>query len=75
MALATHQLQGSYRTCPLSPSSWTTGNKLRHSVTKIPIGQKDNFISLKCKSCLRYNLVSSIDLLFLVRNLCLHLWS
>ncbi|KAK4362486.1 hypothetical protein RND71_017727 [Anisodus tanguticus] len=53
MALATHQLQGSYRTCPLSPSSWTTGNKLRHSVTKIPVGQKDNFISLKCKSCLR----------------------
>ncbi|XP_055825805.1 uncharacterized protein LOC129894241 [Solanum dulcamara] len=53
MALATHQLQGSYRTCPLSPSSWTTGNKLRHSVTKIPTGQKDNFISLKCKSCLR----------------------
>ncbi|KAM3319122.1 hypothetical protein P3S67_006322 [Capsicum chacoense] len=53
MALATHHLQGSYRTCPLSPSSWTTGNKLRHSVTKIPVGQKDNFISLKCKSCLR----------------------
>lgn len=53
MALATHHLQGSYRTCPLSPSSWTTGNKLRHTVTKIPVGQKDNFISLKCKSCLR----------------------
>ncbi|MCD7447929.1 hypothetical protein HAX54_036297 [Datura stramonium] len=53
MALATHHLQGSYRTCPLSPSSWTTGNKLRHFVTKIPVGQKDNFISLKCKSCLR----------------------
>ncbi|KAK4350545.1 hypothetical protein RND71_029858 [Anisodus tanguticus] len=53
MALATHHLQGSYRTCPLSPSSWTTGNKLRHSVTKIPVAQKDNFISLKCKSCLR----------------------
>ncbi|CAN4086018.1 unnamed protein product [Withania somnifera] len=45
--------QGSYRTCPLSPSSWNTANKLRRSVTKIPVGQKDNFISLKCKSCLR----------------------
>lgn len=53
MALATHHLQGSYRTCPLSPSSWTTGNKLRHSITKVPVGRKDNFISLKCKSCLR----------------------
>ncbi|XP_059303961.1 uncharacterized protein LOC132055948 [Lycium ferocissimum] len=53
MALATHHLQGSYRTCPLSPSSWTTGDKLRHSVAKVPVGQKDNFISLKCKSCLR----------------------
>lgn len=53
MALATHHLQGSYRTCPLSSSSWTTGNKLRHSVTKVPVGQKDKFISLKCKSCLR----------------------
>ncbi|XP_009763845.1 uncharacterized protein [Nicotiana sylvestris] len=54
MALATHHLQGSYRTCPLSSSSWTTRNKLRHSVTKIhTVSQKDNFISLKCKSCLR----------------------
>ncbi|XP_073297083.1 uncharacterized protein [Primulina huaijiensis] len=54
MALATHQLQScSYFSFPSVPSSWSRGSKLKRSVpSSFPVGRKDRFISLKCRSCL-----------------------
>ncbi|KAL2492614.1 embryo defective [Abeliophyllum distichum] len=52
MALATHQLQSSCSSFPSLPSSWSRGSKLKHFVsTRLEVGQKYRFSSLKCKSC------------------------
>ncbi|CAK9138590.1 unnamed protein product [Ilex paraguariensis] len=57
MALATHQVQGSYQAIP-TRVSWNRGIKLRRFVTTLFLVERtDRFISVKCKSCLRIILV------------------
>ncbi|XP_073018232.1 uncharacterized protein [Primulina eburnea] len=54
MALATHQLQScSYFSFPSVPSSWSRASKLKRSVpSSFPVGRKNRFITVKCRSCL-----------------------